>query len=91
MRKVRFLVTVMGIPHVGGTEFTAQADTVGMITDEAFAILRWKRTFDNNPWIVDLGVRQDSSGQRGGTGSVDFISGDDSNDYRELETSVKRG
>lgn len=61
MQKVKFLITVMGIPHTRGTEFTAEAGWKGLITDEAFEILRWKRTFDNDPWIVALGVRSGST------------------------------
>lgn len=90
MRKVKFLVTVMGIPHIGGTEITVQANKVGVITDEAYEILRWKRTFDNNPWIVDIGVRQDSPSARRRAGDFDLVSRINGNGNRDLGAASER-
>ena len=61
MKRVRFLSTVFGVPHVRDTDFTAEAGYIGLITDEAFQALSNRRSFDNTPWIVSVGAQ--SSGR----------------------------
>lgn len=59
MKRVKFLSTVFGVPHVRGTDFTAEAGYIGLVTDEAFQALRDRRSFDNTPWIVSLGAESE--------------------------------
>lgn len=46
-----------------------------LVSDETFEVLRWKRTFDNTPWIVNLIVRSERQHSEGGV-SQHSVAGD---------------
>lgn len=86
MKRVKFLSTVFGVPHVRGTDFTAEAGYIGLITDEAFQALSSRRSFDNTPWIVSLGSESERRNQ-----SVVGSTSDASKRDREVVLYAARG
>lgn len=86
MKKVEFQTTVFGVPHVGGTDFTAEKGYRGLITDEAFKALRDRCSFNNDPWIIDLGVVTD-----GVDASLDRFASDARRRDREVVLYASRG
>ena len=86
MKRVRFLSTVFGVPHVNGTDFTAEAGYIGLITDEAFQVLRGRRSFDNTPWIVSVGAESEGRSE-----SADRLASDARDRDREVVLYASNG